>query len=393
MAAARPEPTTPRKNRPDSVDKIICNLNLEYNLAIELPDKSLTPSHRRQRARFDAGFDLCDKIYRGIHFLYYQNETALSNVLHSFHYESKAACQKWVPKPRADPDSLPSSTDACRASTPGERLELQTLLLGLIDRLKASLQQPRLSMASVVEDQPDGYTSVTPPSKSKRPAREEPDGSTKRVKGGQQQQEEEDDDEAQQLFDAIDKVPVRQRVGISRPPDPRPNSAALTARSTLMRNLDTSLYRASENTSKVSMVPSIFSEDGTPPATQSTVEATTEEKKRLAVYRSSQGSFQPTSSILRAFAESVSCFEEARVDGRALDQNASRVTAHVGKQHITGLPGPSTTSTSVSDVPDMPMSDDGTPSPQTNHTVSVGGLASLEDRLKSVWRKFLAGRS
>jgi len=384
MAAARPEPTTPRKKRADSVDNIIATLNHDYNVAIQLPDKSLTPSHRRERAKFDLEYDRCDKIYRGIHFLYFQSEEELQRVLHVFHFESKAASQKWVRKPRAGLDVLPSSSDAYRASTPGERLELQTILLDTIDLIKTSLQ-PLLpsSTSTVVNGQHGSLMGPPQPLAAKRPSCDGLDASTKRARGDRGQAH----DEPQQLFAAIDHVPVRHKVTT-----PRLGAATSTERpAPTQKSLDRSFYNTSVNTSKVSMVSSVFSEQAVndPPATQSTVDASIDDtsidkRKRLTAAGSSQDSLMPSSGVLRALNESFSRFREHEVVESAVAPLETR-------QHSPS-PENSTIYSSVSGMLDVPMPDPQPISPKAMSRPTSPKVTSkptsLDQRLQSLWRKY-----
>lgn len=382
MAAARPEPTTPGRG-PDEVDNIIDTLNKHYDIRIPLPDKSLTPSRRRERATFDPEYGRFDGIYWGIYFLYYQRGGALDRALSAFRRRSKDASKKWVPKPRSDPDVLPSSANVYSARTPGERLELQNLLLGAIDKEKDDLKPARRAYpktTSAGEDQPGGFAVVPARhAKAKRPSSEGLDGATKRAKGGQADGQTQVRDEPQQLFTAIDKVPVRQKIGMPGPSDPGTSAIALAGRSiTAQRSHQVSLCSTSMNTSRISIAPSVFSNQDAdePPPTQSTVEMNPDERKRPAVLESSQDSLQPSSGVIHALHEAFSCYQDSDV--------VESVAPPSERRQSRDSPSLSTVYSGVSGMLDLSMPDAKPLSPKA----TTSEPKTLEHRLQSIWRKF-----
>ncbi|OIW32897.1 hypothetical protein CONLIGDRAFT_569861 [Coniochaeta ligniaria NRRL 30616] len=308
-ATVRPEPSTPKKPHSQGVarvDAIINDLNADYNLGIEICDKSLTPSHRRERAKIDNHFARSDKISRILQQIYYQaGEDSLGTALEAFHRESKAVCRKWIPKPRADRDTLPSSSSPCRATTPGEQNELQEILVYILEQLRQALRP------GPTRDGPtdDGFAIPSRPSqsRSKRLSDEGLQGTSKRVKERQL--------EPGHVATTLDKVPARKKVGRDDPPDLNPRRSIFQDSS---RSFNRSFYEASANTSKASLIPSIFSnvENEPLPASQSTVDPDTQEPKKpsarhgLAPLSSAADSFAPSSGDIRALDESFSHFAE-----------------------------------------------------------------------------------
>ena len=128
-------PTTPRK-KDGSIDEIIHQLNEDYGLGIEIPDGSLTPHMRKELAKQSETYGRWDAICRAVQFLYYQRDDSLELALRAFFNEAKAASQEWVPKPRADYDTLPRSTVPPKAKTAGQRWQMETLLLETLTQFK-----------------------------------------------------------------------------------------------------------------------------------------------------------------------------------------------------------------------------------------------------------------
>jgi hypothetical protein len=390
--AVRPEPSTPSPkkkslpNGPSRVDVIIKDLNAEYNLGIDLGDTNLTPSHRRERAKVDVHFAQCDRISRNLYFLYYQGgEGVLDKALHAFRRESKAACRNWISKPRADRDTLPSSSAPYKARTPGEQNELQEILVDVLDQVKELLQTDAIDSGQAERN--DSFDIPSRPSqpKPKRPSNDGLENSSKRVKSQQRQPR------PGQVTVAIDKVPARKKTHADISKEPRPSIFQNSSRS-----LNQSFYDASANTSKASLVPSIFSEIEFLPASQTTVDAGTQDRKKVSAredvahFSSTADSFAPSSGDIQALAESFSRFEdpdaeEALFDdaantgiGNELRQTASRVGLERAKS-----PAPSTEYSEFSGLIDVQTPD---VAPQLASPVQS---TSLEARLKNIWRRLL----
>lgn len=374
MAAARPAPTTPRKPRVQSVEDIIVALNDDYNVDIPLPDSSLTPSYRLERAKYDTEYGRRDRIYKGIHFLYHKREGELERTLRAFHYESKAASQNWLPKPSADPDVLPCSSGTSRADTPGEILELQTILLDTIERMMLSLKPSlsgRQTTAGVSEVQTDSFVGPPRPSRPKRSSHEGLDGSTKRVRS---HQAETNSDETQELFAAIDKVPVRHKATARGSSDLETSTAAPNVRLGQKSFNGTSL-NTSLNTSKVSMVTSVFSvqDPNGVSATQSTVEANINGTQRTVPVECSQDSLMPSSDVLRALDESFNHIQSA------VDENPGTPRS----ERVSGSVDLSTGYTEVFEMQDV-LAPNAKPPPP----IGSRKTPTLGSRLQSIWRKF-----
>lgn len=153
-STARPEPSTPKKDHLQGttrVDAIIKELNTDYNLEIDSCDKSLTPSQRRNRATFDRRFARYDKIYQVFQQIYFQaGEDGLGTALDAFRREAKAACQTWISKPIGDPGTLHPSAP-CKASTRGEKNELEEILVDILDQLRKTLQPTPIKLRNQLQ--------------------------------------------------------------------------------------------------------------------------------------------------------------------------------------------------------------------------------------------------
>jgi hypothetical protein len=219
-------PKTPSKQLVGSaaVERVIRNLNNDYGLAIDVPDPSLSPSRRRQLSAENEQYDRCDRICRGIQFLYYQRGDTLDQALDSFFHEAKAASLRWVPKPRADPGTLPSATAPPKAQTEGQQLSLQTILVSVIDSFKArrtpALLIPKpASPAVFLIDEGNGGSPHSPDSPASTGSKRSFDGgfddsANKRPRGKELAVSPCPSPTPSSTFiDALDKVPSRRRLG------------------------------------------------------------------------------------------------------------------------------------------------------------------------------------
>ncbi|OHE90883.1 RNA-directed RNA polymerase [Colletotrichum orchidophilum] len=198
-------PRTPKKPiQSDRVKEVVDKLNREYNLAVEIPDVTLTPASTRQRARQDAAFARSEKIIRGIRFHSFQT-TLLDRILRSFHMEARAASQNWI-RPFDDDEPVPESGGAPKAETSGQVLELQEVLISVLD-----MAHPRAKASALTYAQTGAAAFASPdPCKSKR--RSETDTtveSPKRVKASLHHGDGTEREGA--VLNALDKVPSRSR--------------------------------------------------------------------------------------------------------------------------------------------------------------------------------------
>jgi hypothetical protein len=362
-SSVRPEPSTPSPKKQlqgiSRVDAIIESLNSGYNLGIEICDKTLTPSHRQERAKIDNQFARFDKISRTLQQLLIKGgEPFVNRALEAFHRESKAACRKWISKPRADWDTLPVSSLPCKAITPGEQNELQEILVDVLEQLRQ-----RLRPDPIRNERTDGFAIPSRPSQSstsrpKRPSNEGLESSSKRVK---------EVDELGHVATVIDKVPARKKGGRD---EPAPSIFQSNSRS-----LNRSFYDASASTSKASLVPSIFSNnDFDPlPASQSTVDPTNDEPKKVP-QSSIADSFAPSSGDILALDESFSHYAERGGGSPLLAEPPNQVPGNIASspEH----------STEYSDFPgllDVQMPDTCIFAPLQSHP--------LEARLTNIWRR------
>ena len=93
-------PRTPTKGSKadDEINALIQNISLSWNLQLPVRDASWSPSR-------SAVNPVENDIYQRVKYLYWKDKPALDRAVAEF---ERRAPTNWVPKPRADPDVLPS---------------------------------------------------------------------------------------------------------------------------------------------------------------------------------------------------------------------------------------------------------------------------------------------
>lgn len=162
---AREVPMTPRKPHDTALESIVQEINETYGLNIQSPDPGLTPSQHKELGKNNAEYGRWGVIFKGIRYLYYKRDQSLEMVLQNFGYEAKAASEKWIPKPRQEPGTLPYSSRAPRATTAGQKVQLEEILMALLNTammnvLPASSHAPS---ATQVSRSPDKTSMNTKP--------------------------------------------------------------------------------------------------------------------------------------------------------------------------------------------------------------------------------------
>lgn len=136
-------PASRRSQAQEELNRTIRSLSLDFQLDLELPDPTLSPSKRRLQRRTKEQ-DRADAIYRRAHYLKFQDPNRLSRCFGRFREQADEHLRHWIEKPRADPDTTPRATNGPHRSrlSPEERAELQEFLLLLLkdDNL---VNQPR----------------------------------------------------------------------------------------------------------------------------------------------------------------------------------------------------------------------------------------------------------
>ncbi|KAK1976451.1 RNA-directed RNA polymerase [Colletotrichum cereale] len=215
---AQPGPKTPKKpTQSDRVRHVVDKLNRDYNLSVELPDVTLTPSSTRARAQQDAAFARSEEIVRQIRYHCFQT-LLLDRILRSFHMEARAASQQWIRlsdnyEPFSDPGGPP------KAESSGQVLELQEILIGILK--KARPQKLESIPATGPHPGPAACATVEFPKSKRRSEADTIATSPKKAKSGLQ----EGGKEAGGVLHTLDSVPSR-----SRSPNPAFSSAARFSR-------------------------------------------------------------------------------------------------------------------------------------------------------------------
>lgn len=360
------------------VDAIIQELNTDYNLEVESCDKSLTPRQRRNRATIQRRFARYDKIYQIFLQIYFQaGEDGLGTALDAFRREAKAAYQTWISKPRGDPDTLHSSAP-CKASTRGEQNELEEILVDILDQLRKTLQPTPIKLpkpAAARDGRDEGSNSFAVPSRPsqpKRPSIEGLEGSSKRLKERQL--------EPGHAATAGDKLPARTNAACDDPPDANPGPSIFRDAN---RSFNHPSYVDSANTSKTSLMTSIFSSFGTKPlpSSQTTVNGTQEPEKTPGRVAPAANAFAPSSRDGRAHDE-LPLSEQGHVVDADNETNqwvtnqSSRRNPRQRSPELASSPGHGTDYSGFSALLDFQMPE--IPAPPST---------ALEARLKNIWRR------
>ncbi|KAJ4169693.1 hypothetical protein NW754_005841 [Fusarium falciforme] len=177
-------PASRRSQAQEELNRTIRSLSFDFQLDLELPDPTLSPSKRRLQRRTKEQ-ERADAIYRRAHYLKFQDPNRLSRCFGRFREQADEHLRHWIEKPRADPDTTPRATNGPHRSrlSPEERAELQEFLLQLLkdDNL---VNQPRARY-------------------SKRNSDEFPDPSAKRYRNST------DGPGAESPCNSVDDIPVR----------------------------------------------------------------------------------------------------------------------------------------------------------------------------------------
>ncbi|KAK3987542.1 putative RNA-dependent RNA polymerase SHL2 [Cladorrhinum sp. PSN332] len=140
-------PSTPSKK--DSEYELkgkVDDLNVKYGLAVQFPDRTLTPAARQQLKAQDEQFARWDTITQNIRFLYFKG--LLELCLADFYYYARLASQNWVPKPKADPSTLPAPSSYPKATTPHHRIEFEQILIKTLENWKEQARQKQVNTPS-----------------------------------------------------------------------------------------------------------------------------------------------------------------------------------------------------------------------------------------------------
>lgn len=376
-------PRTPKKpTQTDRVRDVVDRLNREYNLAIEIPDVTLTPSSTRQRAEQDTAFARSEKIVRGIRFHCFQS-TLLDKILGSFHMEARAASQTWI-RLFDDDEPIPGPGRAPKAESPGQLLELQELLIDILDKAHAQVKARILTRNHTG---PAVFAS-TESSKSKRRSDLDTKAeSPKRARGSPLRGVEREG----VISIALDKVPSRSRAAI---PEAMPAQVTRDAWR-LNKSFDTSLYTstsvrqsvygtASHTTSASTSRTSLFSKaDERLPGTQDTVPAPLEEEEMRREFldqapnsSQSQDLFPASSGHLDALNIS---FTEHEVES---SKKRSRTPADPGPKPLVSPSKRSTVCSGISGLRDQSLCE------PVSTPLKRSEPFDLRSRLDASWRKF-----
>ncbi|KLP22700.1 qde-1 RNA-dependent RNA polymerase (RdRP) [Fusarium fujikuroi] len=278
----------------DELDRTVRSLSTDFQLQLHIPDLTLSPSKRRQQHR-NGDQERSEHIYLCAYRLKFQDPNRLAICLTRFREQADEHLKNWIRKPRADPDTTPSKSFGPPRSharlASEERAELQDFLLQLLkDDNIASRQRSK---------------------HSKRKSDEFPDPSSKRSRNSF---------EGSPACESIDSIPVRSRAvaSSSRLLTGRPARGAGTssftngiATASFASTQPSSFGTRSFNSSKVSLAPTVFTNDYAP-STQATTVTNTSFKRSQLPFQATQPSLtsNATSSkdIQIPFSQSIRKF-------------------------------------------------------------------------------------
>lgn len=399
-------PNTPKK--PAGADLLVNKFNTKYSLGIQVPDLSLSPHNRRQIIKNEEE-ERAEQIHARLRKLQYNGFGTLNTVESEFEVAARNVASRWVPKPRAEPDTLPQSDAPPRARTDAERQQLQLLLLNLLKEADTAPQSLTTVQTGRRSASPAAFQATsdnaTSNSRSKRTSDEFQYAPSKRARGPRAKQG--PNDVSHSLAAAIDKVPVRPKVaGSSASFTPSLTGLAISsvAMSTMQTNrIDpTYSFGTSANTSRVSMASTVFSK---PPEeelqhTQSTVETESQDRQDIAerhfgddVIAVDQAFHMPSLGLVcqqdvRSEADAscatiaglparsvISSASEAQVTELVVRHDPSHLVRTFQPDHNDDIP---TQPTSESGFGDIPMPD--------REMGDIQGK-TLSDRLQNIWRK------
>ncbi|KAH8204622.1 hypothetical protein TruAng_001251 [Truncatella angustata] len=131
-----------------AVEDSFQDLSHKYNLQLTVPDrKILERSPQKQRELAEQGLEDRDAtIYRRFR-IHFRTKT-LDLVLNTYGERVKVLCEKWVRKPRGEPDVTPRKTILPKATNPWERDELKRLLDQVLQEHRPNVAESRLTLRS-----------------------------------------------------------------------------------------------------------------------------------------------------------------------------------------------------------------------------------------------------
>lgn len=309
-------PQTPTKKKSGGIQdlfRIVNELNCDYNLGVQFTESS-SPSKQ----------DFSARIYTRLKIhLFTDGIDAVEKVLREFKDAAKKKEAQWVPKPRADHDTLPHTEIAPMAGNTAQRAHLQKLFMDILDRRPPQVRSATRSFGRS-HSGPAAYGSPgMPVAQPKRPAVDDGDLSSSASKRTRSDTASTTTvsasascrSESRKVASAI----IKDRPVLHAPVNPRSRSRSrsptrLSAQP--LKSFNSAYTSDSASTSKMSLN-SVFSGRQEPYfLTQDTVEASTQEQMRPPPKPSShhrdnasQESFPASSGCAEALHKSMSDFE------------------------------------------------------------------------------------
>ncbi|KAH7170041.1 RNA dependent RNA polymerase-domain-containing protein [Dactylonectria macrodidyma] len=330
-------PASKRQQGREELHRTIKSLSLDFQLHLQVPDSTISPSKRQQQRRTSEQ-ERVDAIYSRAQYLYYKDPRHLSTSIGRFRQQADQLIRDWTASKRdANPDAAPtsSSLDPLRARPSlEERAVLQTLLLDLLKNVNS-----------------------LPPTRAKRQSPEfsDRDSGPKRPKP-----------HSFAAVDSLDDIPVRSRTSIGT----SSTTPSFQSRSSSF------LSRTTESSSRLSFASSVFSTaTGGASSSQTTIESVRPPKVALVSSPTSEHRHEPLDDPL--------CHNDSQPSD---PKTPSPIRHQHHDSHHTHSSQLGSAISAYSSVPDIV--DTHTPIVDARFTKKTTSLPTLANRLSHIWPRF-----
>ncbi|RGP62108.1 hypothetical protein FLONG3_10335 [Fusarium longipes] len=396
----------------EELDRAIRSISSEFQLQLQIPDPTLSPS-KRQLQRRNEEQERCHAIYYRAHFLKFKDPSRLSICFTRFREQADDHLINRIRKPHGDHDMTPiksSFSDPHRHRprlTSEERGELQSYLLQLLKDNNVASQQ----RSKTAKRRSDEFEFSDPSSKRSRNSF---DGAP--------------------ACDNVDDIPVRSRVAdlggrvpagrAARRPGPALSNGVSSSSTSLSSTQPQSLLYGSGsfNSSKASLAPTVFSATTNgAPSTQTTVLTDSSFRGSRASFRSTQPNYSDyQKDCPTEFSQRIKQFQfmpQSTANGRDVDPAKTSSFRHYEPQASPepddapideprlpplGMPQPTRTqhfgtkprdiirsnspTTVYSSLPEMSALD--TPPLDASDFDTTTPSCAITKRLRNIWPKF-----
>ncbi|KAH7162123.1 RNA dependent RNA polymerase-domain-containing protein [Dactylonectria estremocensis] len=327
-------PAAKRQQGREELHRTIMSLSLDFQLHLQVPDPTISPSKRRQQRRTSEQ-ERVDAIYSRAQYLQYKDPRHLSTSIGRFRQQADQLMRDWTTGKRyANPDAAPTSSsfDPLRARPSlEERAALQTLLLDLLKNVNS-----------------------LPPTRAKRQSPELTgrDPGPKRPKA-----------HSFQDVDSLDDIPVRSRT-----------STGTSATTPSQSRSSSFLSRSTGSSSRLSFASSVFSTTaGGISSSQTTIESVRPPKVALVSPPTSEHQHERLDDPLRHYDTQP-----------PTPKTPSPIRPQHHDAHCNRSSPPGSAISTYSSVPDIVEMR----TPIVDSRLAKTSLPTLADRLSHIWPRF-----